>query len=76
MMRRENALIWKDRHNAARSVRCRETGAWLISADVSGDRDGRLALGPTAIIDPNGEVRAQLPLGAPGLLVFDLPTGP
>lgn len=73
MMRRENALMWKDRHNAARSERCRETGAWLISSDVTGERDGRLALGPTAVIDPAGEVRAQLPLRAPGLLVFDLP---
>ena len=73
MMRREAAELWKDRHNAIRGERCRETGLWMLSADVTGERDGRLAVGPTSVIDPSGEVAAQLPLGAPGLLVFDLP---
>ena len=73
MMRREAAELWKDRHNAIRGERCRETGLWMLSADVTGERDGRLALGPTSVIDPAGKVVAQLPLGAPGLLVYDLP---
>jgi len=73
MMRREAAELWKDRHNAIRGERCRETGLWMLSADVTGERDGRLALGPTSVIDPAGAVVAQLPLGVPGLLVFDLP---
>ncbi|NBW09660.1 MAG: carbon-nitrogen hydrolase family protein [Caulobacteraceae bacterium] len=73
MMRREAAELWKDRHNAIRAERCRETGLWMLSADVTGERDGRLALGPTSVIDPAGKVVAQLPLGAPGLLVYDLP---
>lgn len=68
------AEAWKDRHNAVRAERCRETGCWQISADVTGERAGMAALGPTSVIDPTGEVRAQLPLGRPGLLVFDLPT--
>lgn len=73
MMGRQAAELWKDRHNAIRGDRCRETGLWMLSADVTGERDGRLALGPTSVIDPAGRVVAQLPLGAPGLLVFDLP---
>jgi predicted amidohydrolase len=73
MMRRETALAWKDRHNAARGERCRETGLWLISADVTGARDGRISWGPTAVLNPSGEVAAQLPLERPGLLIFDLP---
>jgi len=73
MMRRERAGHFKDLHNAVRGERCRETGLWLISADVTGERDGRIAWGPTAILNPKGEVAAQLPLGMPGLLVFDLP---
>ncbi len=73
MLSRPAAEAWKDRHNPVRGERCRETGLWLISADVTGERDGRIGWGPTAVLNPAGEVAAQLPLGEPGLLVFDLP---
>lgn len=73
MMPRPTAEKWKHEHNRARGSRCRETGLWLISADVTGERDGRIAWGPTAVLDPAGAVAVQLPLGRPGLLVFDLP---
>lgn len=73
MMARPTAESWRDRHNPARGERCRETGLWLISADVTGERDGAVAWGPTAVLNPQGEVAAQLPLEQPGLLVFDLP---
>jgi predicted amidohydrolase len=73
MLRRDAAEAWRDRHNAARGERCRETGLWLISADVTGEHDGRVAWGPTAVLNPAGDVVAQLPLETPGLLVFDLP---
>jgi predicted amidohydrolase len=76
MLRRDAAEAWRDRHNAVRGERCRETGLWLISADVTGERDDRVAWGPTAVLNPAGEVVAQLPLGTPGLLVFDLPREP
>ena len=67
------AIEWKDKHNQVRGERCRETGLWLVSADVIGERDGRIAWGPTAVLNPAGEVVAQLPLDRPGLLLFDLP---
>lgn len=73
MMKRANAEHWRDRHTPARAERCRETGLWLISADVTGERDGRVAWGPTAVLNPQGEVAAQLPLDQPGLLVFETP---
>lgn len=75
MMQRPAASEWKDKHNAVRGERCRETGLWLVSADVTGARDGRVAWGPTAVLNPAGEVVAQLPLDAPGLLVFEKPAG-
>jgi predicted amidohydrolase len=75
MMPEKTAETWQDRHNAIRAERCRETGLWLISADVTGERDGCVSWGPTAVITPAGTVAAQLPLGRPGLLVFDLPIG-
>jgi predicted amidohydrolase len=73
MLPRRAAEEWKDAHNAIRGDRCRETGLWLISADVTGERDDRVGWGPTAVINPAGEVVAQAPLNQPGLLVFDIP---
>jgi predicted amidohydrolase len=73
MCRRTTAVALRDRHNAVRGERCRETDLWLISADVTGERDGRISWGPTAVLNPTGEVVAQLPLDETGLLVFDLP---
>ena len=73
MLRRKTAEALKDVHNSVRGERCRETGLWLVSADVTGERDGRISWGPTAVLDPTGEVVAQLPLEKPGLLVFDIP---
>lgn len=73
MMRRRSAERYKDVHNAVRAERCKETGLWLLSSDVTGERDGCVSWGPTALINPQGEVVAQLPLGEPGLLIADIP---
>lgn len=75
MLPRPAAIEWRDKHNAVRGERCRETGLWLMSADVTGERDGLVGWGPTAVLNPAGEVVAQLPLDAPGLLVVDVPAG-
>lgn len=72
MMRRDKAEKWKDRHNETRAQRAKETGLWLISSDVTGERDGRIALGPTAVIDPRGCVVAQVPLREVGMVVVEL----
>ncbi|CAN7452201.1 carbon-nitrogen hydrolase family protein [Phenylobacterium sp. LjRoot164] len=73
MLPRPAAIEWRDKHNAVRGERCRETGLWLMSADVTGERGGLVGWGPTAVLTPDGEVAAQLALDAPGLLVFDMP---
>lgn len=73
MMRRDKAEFFKDAHNYGRGDRCRETGLWLISADVTGERDGRVSWGPTAVLNAAGQVVKQLPLEIPGLLVVDIP---
>ena len=72
MLSRANAELWKDRHNPIRADRCRESGLWLVSSDVTGERDGRISYGPTAVIDPDGRVVEQLPLMAEGLLIVDI----
>jgi predicted amidohydrolase len=73
---RKTAEALKDLHNSVRGERCRETGLWLVSADVTGEREGRISWGPTAVLNPAGEVVAQLPLQRTGLLLFDLPCCP
>lgn len=52
MMPRDKAFWWQDRHNLIRTQRVRETGMWLASADVTGERaDGRIGLGLLAAVD-------------------------
>jgi predicted amidohydrolase len=73
MHARGTAEALRDMHNSVRGERCRETGLWLVSADVTGERDGRISSGPTAVLNPAGEIVTQLPLDKAGLLVFDIP---
>ena len=72
MLRRERTEEWKDRHNAIRAERAKETGLWLISSDVTGERDNRIAFGPTSIIHPDGSVVTQVPLLEIGMVVADV----
>lgn len=70
MMRRENAFVWQPRHAPIGAERARETGMWLVRADVTGERDQhRIGLGPTCIIDPSGRIVAQVPTGETGMAV-------
>ena len=63
MMRLQAAEEWKCRHNAIRAERVRETGMWLVSADVTGARDvSRIGYGPTSVMNPNADVVAQVPI--------------
>ena len=74
MMRREKAFWWQDRHNEIRARRARETGMWLASADVTGERgDERIGLGPSCFLSPSGEVTAQVPIGDIGMAITDIP---
>jgi predicted amidohydrolase len=72
MLRREVADRYKLLHNEVRARRAREHGLWLISADVTGERDGRISYGPSAVIDPEGNVVAQVPLLQTGMVVADI----
>jgi predicted amidohydrolase len=73
MLPRKAAEEWMHAQNAIRGERCRETGLWLMSSDITGERNGSVSWGPTAVLAPTGQVAAQLPLDRPGLLLFDLP---
>ncbi|MEW6736798.1 MAG: carbon-nitrogen hydrolase family protein, partial [Acidobacteriota bacterium] len=62
MMRRETAEKYKFLHHEIRAKRAVEAGVWMISADVTGIREGRIAYGPTSALTPNGDIIAQVPL--------------
>jgi predicted amidohydrolase len=73
MMRHAAAWQWKDMHHAIRAQRVRETGMWLVSADVTGERDEyRVGWGPTSVINPRAEIVAQVPLMTTGMAVADI----
>jgi predicted amidohydrolase len=73
MMRRDRALSWQHRHNEIRVRRVQETGMWLVSADVTGERDDtRVGLGPTCVINPAGQVVAQVPTGVTGMAIAEI----
>jgi predicted amidohydrolase len=72
MMRRAAATHWKDLHHRIRADRVRETGMWLASADVTGERgEDRVGYGPTSVMDPQAEIVAQVPLMTTGMVVAD-----
>jgi predicted amidohydrolase len=73
MMSREKAEKFKPIHNEVRAKRCRETGLWLISSDVTGERNNRISYGPTAVINPDGNVLAQVPLMEVGMISAEIP---
>lgn len=73
MMRRQAAERWKDLHNSIRRERVRETGMWLASADVTGERGAdRVGYGPTCVINPDLEIVARVPLMETGMAVAEI----
>jgi predicted amidohydrolase len=73
MMKCHAAETWRHRHNAIRAERVKETGMWLVSADVTGARDeSRVAFGPTSVMNPNAEVLAQVPTMSVGMVVASI----
>jgi hypothetical protein len=73
-MRRQAAEAWKYRHSQIQAERVRETGMWLVSADVTGERgDTHIGYGPTSVTDPSAEIVARVPLMETGLAIADIP---
>lgn len=72
MLRPSTAEDWKHRHNEIRCERARDARVWIMSSDVTGEHDGRISYGPTAIIDSSGRVIAQVPLMMTGMVVAEL----
>jgi predicted amidohydrolase len=72
MMRYETAEKYKYLHHEIRIERVKENKVWLMSADITGKRESRIAYGPTSAIHPAGKVVAQVPLMKTGMIVIEL----
>ena len=68
MMRYDTAEKYKHIHHKIRRDRVIENRVWLLSADVTGERDGRISYGPTSAINPEGEIVSQVPLMKTGMI--------
>lgn len=74
MMKRQSAETWKHQHNRIRAERVRETGMWLVSADVTGERGNtHVGYGPTSVMRPSANVVAQVPLAETGMVIARIP---
>jgi predicted amidohydrolase len=72
MMRYETAEKYKHLHHKMRIERVNETGVWLMSSDVTGKREDRIAYGPTSAIDPGGNIVVQVPLMETGMEIVEI----
>ena len=72
MMRYETAEKFKYLHHEMRIERVNETKVWLVSADVTGEHNGRISYGPTSAIDPSGQVVEQVPLMETGMIIIEV----
>lgn len=73
MMRRPVAAKYRELHHPIRQRRARESGVWIVCADVTGPADAdRVCYGPTSVIDPTGTVVAQVPLLTDGHVTVEL----
>lgn len=60
MLPTDVADAWRDRHTEILSERARQIDAWVLSADVIGERDDKRAYGCTAAVSPDGIVAERV----------------
>ncbi len=72
MMSQRKAEKFKHLHLSMRAERAKEQKVWLLSSDVTGTRDGRIAYGSTSVINPEGIVIQQVPFLETGMLIVEL----
>jgi predicted amidohydrolase len=73
MLKPETAAKWRSRSVENLQARARQTGCWIMSADVTGQHDGLVSYGCTMVVRPDGVIVARATESEEGLAVFDLP---
>ena len=72
MMSHEKAKKYKHLHLSMRTERVKEKRVWMLSADITGEREGRIAYGSTSAINPHGEIVRQVPFMETGIIIVEI----
>jgi predicted amidohydrolase len=72
LLRPEVAERWRSKSIENLQARARQTGCWVMAADVCGEQGGRISFGCTAIVRPDGEVVARVAELAEGVATFEI----
>ncbi|MFT3934124.1 MAG: carbon-nitrogen hydrolase family protein [Chitinophagaceae bacterium] len=73
MMSEKKAIKFKELHVPMRAERAKENKVWLLSSDVTGHQQDRIAFGSTSVINPEGNIIAQIPFLETGVLLQEIP---
>lgn len=60
------------RHFSMRAERVKENKVWMLFADVTGEREGRIAYGSTSAINPDGDIVRQVPFMETGMIIVEI----
>lgn len=63
---------WRARSIGNLQDRARETGCWVASSDVVGQRGDKLSHGCTCIVNPDGVIVARVEEGVEGVAMHDV----
>jgi len=74
MLKPVTATRWRAKSLINLQNRACETNCWIASSDVTGETDGLISYGCTAIIAPDGQVMAQVPEQQEGIVIHDVPS--
>ena len=72
MMSYKKANKYKHLHLSMRAERVKEKKVWMLSADITGEREGRIAYGTTSAINPDGEIVGQIPFMEIGMMIIEI----
>jgi len=68
----EKAAMYRDKHIVNLIERARQTGCWVVSADVVAEDEDYTGYGCTAIVDPTGKVVSRVEERTAGMATFEI----
>jgi predicted amidohydrolase len=72
MLRPQVAEKWRSKSVENLQARAKDTGCWVLSADVVGRTEEKVSYGCTCIVNPAGEIVSQVTENSEGIAVFDI----
>lgn len=68
----EKSMKYRDKHIPNLIDRAKETDCWVVSSDVVHESKEHIGYGHTAIVDPKGEIIAEVPQLKDGMVSFEV----